>query len=146
MGNTWRWKQDWWCDKNRVKKKNKKKKHSTRAWKSSTVNISFDTSNLTLGGVTLIPQQAWYLNQLTSTLTLQPVSSAWCRAAGQWRGRRDAASWNLPPAPPWSNPSAADGSVKRQSGEEKWVWCDVEMFSTSATPQGMKQWESTMCS
>ena len=44
-------------------------------------------------------------------LTPQPVSSAWCRAAGRWKGRRDEVSWNLRPAPPWSDPSAVDGSA-----------------------------------
>ena len=50
-----------------------------------------------------------------SLLTLRSVFSVWRRAADPWRGRRVAASWLLPPTPPWSCPSAAACSVKEDT-------------------------------
>lgn len=52
----------------------------------------------------------WCHPELEFSLTRQSVSWAWRRAAGQWRGKRVAASSLLPPTPPWSCPSAAADS------------------------------------
>lgn len=62
-------------------------------------------------------------------LTQQPASSAWCRARGQWRGRHGGVSWSLRPAPPWSDPSAADGSAERKTGNHLKYWIIIYVLS-----------------